>query len=185
MNPRVSAWRGRGEDEEFRGRRIHVLRPGRQRAAPALPARLSLQLIRLEAAARDGDRSRDSGARLPRVRALGEAAGSQLYLHWQADMVEELVRRAGRTRPVFILAHDMGTSVATELMARDLDGDLSGSSGRRSAAERVDDPGCGEPDARAASPAQRRRPTLLPPLQRAVLPPAVRLDLLPRPSADR
>jgi pimeloyl-ACP methyl ester carboxylesterase len=34
------------------------------------------------------------------------------------------VRRHGDGRPVFILAHDMGTSVANELMARDLEGKL-------------------------------------------------------------
>ncbi len=45
-------------------------------------------------------------------------------LGWQADAAEELVRRAG-SPPVFIVAHDMGTSVATELMARDLLGELS------------------------------------------------------------
>ena len=44
-------------------------------------------------------------------------------LAWQADAAEELVRRAG-AREVFIVAHDMGTSVATELMARDLRGEL-------------------------------------------------------------
>jgi pimeloyl-ACP methyl ester carboxylesterase len=44
-------------------------------------------------------------------------------LAWQADAAEELVRRAG-SREVFIVAHDMGTSVATELMARDLRGEL-------------------------------------------------------------
>ncbi len=44
-------------------------------------------------------------------------------LAWQADAVEELVRRAG-SPPVFVVAHDMGTSVATELMARDLRGEL-------------------------------------------------------------
>jgi pimeloyl-ACP methyl ester carboxylesterase len=44
-------------------------------------------------------------------------------LHWQADLVDELVRRQGAS-PVFIIAHDMGTSVATELMARDLEGSL-------------------------------------------------------------
>ena len=38
-------------------------------------------------------------------------------------MVEELVRRRDSS-PVFIVAHDMGTSVATELLARDLDGSL-------------------------------------------------------------
>ena len=46
-------------------------------------------------------------------------------LHWQADLVEELVRRARRSpSQFFFVAHDMGTSVATELMARDLDGSL-------------------------------------------------------------
>ncbi len=44
-------------------------------------------------------------------------------LAWQADAAEELVRRAG-SPPVLIVAHDMGTSVATELMARDLEGRL-------------------------------------------------------------
>ena len=43
-------------------------------------------------------------------------------LFWQADLTEELVRRHGDGRPVVIVAHDMGTSVATELMARDLEG---------------------------------------------------------------
>ncbi len=40
-----------------------------------------------------------------------------------ADAAEELVRRSG-SPPVFIVAHDMGTSIATELMARDLRGEL-------------------------------------------------------------
>ena len=41
----------------------------------------------------------------------------------QADIVEEILAREGRA-PVVIVAHDMGTSVATELMARDIDGAL-------------------------------------------------------------
>ncbi len=45
-------------------------------------------------------------------------------LFWQADLTEELVRRHGDGRPVLIVAHDMGTSVANELMARDLEGKL-------------------------------------------------------------
>jgi pimeloyl-ACP methyl ester carboxylesterase len=44
-------------------------------------------------------------------------------LAWQADATEELVRRSG-PGPAFLVAHDMGTSVATELMARDLRGEL-------------------------------------------------------------
>jgi pimeloyl-ACP methyl ester carboxylesterase len=44
-------------------------------------------------------------------------------LAWQADAAEELMRRSGAER-VFVIGHDMGTSVATELMARDLRGEL-------------------------------------------------------------
>jgi pimeloyl-ACP methyl ester carboxylesterase len=47
----------------------------------------------------------------------------QYMLAWQADAAEELVRRSGASR-VFVVGHDMGTSVATELMARDLRGEL-------------------------------------------------------------
>jgi len=42
----------------------------------------------------------------------------------QADLVEELVARYTGGR-VFLVAHDMGTSVATELFARELDGRAS------------------------------------------------------------
>jgi pimeloyl-ACP methyl ester carboxylesterase len=42
----------------------------------------------------------------------------------QADIVEEVVA-ASIVGPVVLIAHDMGTSVATELMARDIEGALS------------------------------------------------------------
>ncbi|MEU7145331.1 alpha/beta hydrolase [Nocardia sp. NPDC046473] len=42
----------------------------------------------------------------------------------QADIVEEVLT-ASTTDPIVLLAHDMGTSVATELLARDLDGALT------------------------------------------------------------
>lgn len=42
----------------------------------------------------------------------------------QADIVEEVLA-ADSTGPIVLLAHDMGTSVATELIARDLDGSLT------------------------------------------------------------
>ncbi len=55
---------------------------------------------------------------------LSEKPRDHLYtLAWQADAAEELVRRAG-SPPVFLVGHDMGTSVATELMARDLRAEL-------------------------------------------------------------
>jgi pimeloyl-ACP methyl ester carboxylesterase len=54
---------------------------------------------------------------------LSEKPRDHVYtLAWQADAAEELVRRAG-SPPVFVIGHDMGTSVATELMARDLRGE--------------------------------------------------------------
>ena len=46
-------------------------------------------------------------------------------LSWQADLTEELVLRYGNARPVHVVAHDLGTSVATELLARDLAGELN------------------------------------------------------------
>jgi len=56
---------------------------------------------------------------------LSEKPRDHAYtLAWQADAAEELVRRAG-SPPVFIVGHDMGTSVATELMARDLRDELA------------------------------------------------------------
>jgi pimeloyl-ACP methyl ester carboxylesterase len=56
---------------------------------------------------------------------LSEKPRDHTYtLAWQADAAEELVRRAG-SPPVFVVGHDMGTSVATELMARDLRGELA------------------------------------------------------------
>ncbi len=56
---------------------------------------------------------------------LSEKPRDHIYtLAWQADAAEELVRRAG-SPPVFLIGHDMGTSVATELMARDLRGELA------------------------------------------------------------
>jgi pimeloyl-ACP methyl ester carboxylesterase len=55
---------------------------------------------------------------------LSEKPRDHVYsLAWQADAAEEIVRRAG-SPPTFLVGHDMGTSVATELMARDLRGEL-------------------------------------------------------------
>ena len=55
---------------------------------------------------------------------LSEKPADHVYtLAWQADAAVEIVRRAG-SPPVFLVGHDMGTSVATELMARDIAGEL-------------------------------------------------------------
>jgi pimeloyl-ACP methyl ester carboxylesterase len=48
-------------------------------------------------------------------------SGQPYSLSTQADLTEELVARY-TDEPVFLVAHDMGTSVATELFAREIDG---------------------------------------------------------------
>lgn len=45
-------------------------------------------------------------------------------LSWQADLTEELAGRYAAGGPVYVCAHDLGTSVATELLARDMAGEL-------------------------------------------------------------
>lgn len=53
---------------------------------------------------------------------LSEKPRDHTYsLMWQADLADELVARHLAGRPIFLVAHDMGTSVATELLARDLE----------------------------------------------------------------
>lgn len=52
-------------------------------------------------------------------------AGHDYSLFEQADLVEAVVAGAELAGPVDVLAHDMGTSVTTELMARELEGALS------------------------------------------------------------
>jgi pimeloyl-ACP methyl ester carboxylesterase len=136
-NARVSAWRERGSEEEFRGRRIHIFRRGG--GDPPL-----VLLHGFPSSSYDWrlllDRETEHAVIAPDFLGFGlseKPRDHDYTLHWQADMVEELGRRhqheTGRSSPsaaehprinVFLVAHDMGTSVATELMARDLEGSL-------------------------------------------------------------
>ncbi len=52
---------------------------------------------------------------------LSDKPDRRYSLHTQADLVQELVSRY-LEEPPYLVAHDMGTSVATELFARELDG---------------------------------------------------------------
>jgi pimeloyl-ACP methyl ester carboxylesterase len=124
LTPRVTAWRERGVDEEFRGRRIHLLR--RRGKGPLL-----VLLHGFPSSSYDWrpllEVERERAVIAPDFLGFGLSEKPREHdytLHWQADLVEELVRRADHPGPVFLLAHDMGTSVATELMARDLEGSL-------------------------------------------------------------
>ncbi|HEX6585141.1 MAG TPA: alpha/beta fold hydrolase [Solirubrobacterales bacterium] len=124
LTSRVAAWRERGADQEFRGRRIHVFRRGGR--GPLL-----LLLHGFPSSSYDWrlllEEETEHGVIAPDFLGFGlsEKPRDHRYtLHWQADLVEELVRRTDPTTPVFLVAHDMGTSVATELIARDIDGSL-------------------------------------------------------------
>jgi pimeloyl-ACP methyl ester carboxylesterase len=56
---------------------------------------------------------------------LSQKPVEQVYsLHMQADLVESVVRLCAGGEPVVLVAHDMGTSVATELLARNIEGRL-------------------------------------------------------------
>lgn len=125
LSPRVLAWRERGGSEQFRGRRVHLF--GRGGREPLL-----LLLHGFPSSSYDWrpllEVEQEQAALAPDFLGFGlseKPRDHDYTLHWQADLVEELVRRHADGRPVFLVAHDMGTSVATELMARDIDGTLA------------------------------------------------------------
>src|SRR5581483_216825 len=119
---RVQAWRERGREEEFRGRRIHLfVRGGR---GPLL-----VFLHGFPSSSYDWrlllDHETEHAVIAPDFLGFGlsdKPRDHRYTLSWQADLIEELVRRRDLEGPAFLVAHDMGTSVATELMARDLEG---------------------------------------------------------------
>jgi pimeloyl-ACP methyl ester carboxylesterase len=122
---RVRAWEARGEAEEFRGRRIHVFQ--REGAGPPL-----LLLHGFPSSSFDWQALVEADGEHAALACdflgfgLSEKPRDHTYtLAWQADLVEELVRRRLGGGPAYVVAHDMGTSVGTELLARDVEGRLS------------------------------------------------------------
>jgi pimeloyl-ACP methyl ester carboxylesterase len=124
LTPAVREWRSQGGSEDFRGRAIHVFeRDGPGALLVLLHGFPSSSYDWRALLAHEPDRAVLTFDFLGF--GLSEKPRDHVYsLFWQADLVEELVGRHGGGRPVFIVAHDMGTSVATELLARDLDGGL-------------------------------------------------------------
>jgi pimeloyl-ACP methyl ester carboxylesterase len=118
----VEEWGRRGHPEQFRGRRIHCFYQEGQ--GPLL-----LLLHGFPTCSYDW---RQLIELLPERRILAfdflgfglsdKPRDHDYSLAWQADLTEELVRRHGGG-PVQLVAHDMGTSVATELLARDVGGE--------------------------------------------------------------
>ena len=124
LTDRVDRWRAAGELIEFRNRKIYV-----QRRDGELPLLLLLHGFPSSSYDWRGllDAHRRSAALMFDCLGFGlsDKPPDHVYsLGWQADAAEELVRRAG-SPPTFLVAHDMGTSVATELMARAVRGDAS------------------------------------------------------------
>ena len=125
LTSRVATWRDRGEETGFDGHRIHLFSRGGQ--APTLlllhgfPTcsydwRLLIELL--------------SGRAVVAPDFLGYGLSEKPRDHDYtlvegADLAEEVIRRQAPGTPVFVVGHDIGTSVANELMARDLDRDLS------------------------------------------------------------
>jgi pimeloyl-ACP methyl ester carboxylesterase len=124
LTGRVQEWRAQGDDERFRDRRIHVFeRDGRGPTLLFLHGFPSSSYDWGPLLAEDGDHAVFAFDFLGF--GLSEKPRDHLYtLGWQADLTEGLVRRHLEGRAVFLVAHDMGTSVATELFARDLEGRL-------------------------------------------------------------
>jgi pimeloyl-ACP methyl ester carboxylesterase len=124
LTGRVEAWAALGQRETFRDHAIHVT--SREGDGPLLVLLHGFpsssydwrHVLELEhgRAALAFDFLGFGLSDKPREHTYG--------LAWQADLTEELIGRHGDGRPVFICAHDMGTSVATELFARDIAGEL-------------------------------------------------------------
>jgi pimeloyl-ACP methyl ester carboxylesterase len=124
LTERVRAWQRRGSTEEFRGYGIHTFR--QEGEGPLL-----LLLHGFPSSSYDWRLLLEEmpGRNVLAFDFLGfglsaKPRGHEYSLFWQADLAEELVRRHSGGRPVFVVAHDMGTSVANELMARDVEGRL-------------------------------------------------------------
>ena len=151
LTPRVAEWQRAGAAEQVAGRRIHVFR--REGSGPLL-----LLLHGFPSSSYDWrlllehERERSVLAYDCLGFGLSEKPADHDYtLAEQADIAEELVGRHAPGSPVFLVGHDMGTSVATELMARDIDGSARDRRARRAALQRLDDPGRRQPHPRPAA----------------------------------
>lgn len=127
LTPNARAWQAAGAREDVLGHRLFVHRHAAEASGPGRP--LLVLLHGFPSSSFDWrallDRLPD-GQPVLACDLLGFGLSDKPREHTyalarQADLVTELVRRAG-TPPVVLVAHDMGTSVATELLARDIDG---------------------------------------------------------------
>jgi pimeloyl-ACP methyl ester carboxylesterase len=122
LTTRVERWQSGGEFSTFRGRRLFVRR--RDGEGPLLLLLHGFPSSSYDCALWELERHRAAPAPDFLGFGLSKKPREHVYsLAWQADAVEELAREAG-VSTAFVVAHDMGTSVATELFARELEGRL-------------------------------------------------------------
>lgn len=119
LTPRTRYWSTRGERQRIKGRELFVFRAGGE----GLPL---LFLHGFPSSSYDWRLVLERFPGRPAIAAdflgfgLSDKPRDHLYtLAWQADAIEEIAAGAG---PLYVVAHDMGTSVATELFAREIDG---------------------------------------------------------------
>jgi pimeloyl-ACP methyl ester carboxylesterase len=124
LSERVEDWRQRGESETVLGRRIHTF--SREGESPCL-----LLLHGVPSSSFDWRGLVEAETRQAVLAydflgfGLSDKPREHEYsLQEQTDIAEELVQRHVGADPVFLVAHDLGSSVATELMARDIEGGL-------------------------------------------------------------
>ncbi len=121
---RIEAWRAQGAVERFRGYGIHVQRrPGE---GPLL--------VMLHGFPSSSYDFRALLGQMPEANVLSfdllgfglsDKPRDHVYsLLWQADLAEALIERHRGDREIHLVAHDMGTSVATELLTRSQTGRL-------------------------------------------------------------
>jgi pimeloyl-ACP methyl ester carboxylesterase len=127
FSPAVNAWREGGAFVSVLGARLFV----RDDAPAAGQPRRRTPIVFLHGYPTSSFDYRELFERLPHRRkltfdflgfGLSEKPVDHVYsLFDQADRVEELVRTQLGDEPFLLVAHDMGTSVTTELLARSLD----------------------------------------------------------------
>lgn len=124
LTENAEAWRDRGQLVDFRGHSIHVYhQAGEGPLLVLLHGFPTSSYDWCELIKRMPDRAILAFDFLGF--GLSDKPRDHTYtLSWQADLTEELVERFGDGNPVYVCAHDLGTSVATELMARDLANEL-------------------------------------------------------------
>lgn len=128
LAPEVSAWQSLGVQMSTFGHSIHV--HVREPRGPAVGGPTVVLLHGYPSSSYDWRHVMDL---LPNVRMLtfdflgfglsDKPRGHEYSLFEQADITTEVLR-AHTSGPIVVVAHDMGTSVATELMARDALGSL-------------------------------------------------------------